>query len=82
MYRYFHDLKTVTLILEHLPGGEFFRYLVSKTGGVTEREARKFMVSIGDAVCHMHSHFIVHRDLKLENILMIDENTIKVIFCI
>ena len=56
------------LVLEHVPGGELFDYLVKK-GRLTPKEARRFFRQIISALDFCHSHSICHRDLKPENLL-------------
>lgn len=38
--------------------------------GLDEGEAREIMKQIMVAIMHMHRHNVVHRDLKLDNILL------------
>lgn len=64
-------------MLEHVPGGELFDYLVKK-GRLTPKEARRFFRQIISALDFCHSHSICHRDLKPENLLLDDKNNIKV----
>jgi len=45
------------LVLEHVPGGELFDYLVKK-GRLTPREARRFFRQIISALDFCHSHSI------------------------
>jgi len=47
--------------------------------GITEAVAQKQFRQIVGAVQHMHARGIVHRDLKLENILCTADGTLKVI---
>lgn len=39
----------------------------------------ELVLEIAYALCHLHTHGMIHRDLKLENILMTEEGTIKLI---
>ena len=45
---------------------------------VTEPEARYFVYQIVSACEHLHSHRIIHRDLKLGNLFLNDEMDIKI----
>ncbi len=45
------------LVLEHVPGGELFDYLVKK-GRLTPKEARRFFRQIISALDFCHSHSI------------------------
>lgn len=66
-----HDVETrVTyLAFELIHGGDLFDYTIAR-GKLTEREARRIMREIVGAVAYCHAHMVVHRDLKLENVLM------------
>jgi serine/threonine protein kinase len=55
--------------LESGSRGELFDY-VERKGRLTEYEARHLFIQIAHGVEHMHKHFICHRDLKLENIIL------------
>ncbi|CAB3402236.1 unnamed protein product [Caenorhabditis bovis] len=64
-------------VFEMAPRGELFDQLNS-TVTVSEKRARKLMRQLFDGVEFMHSKNIVHRDLKLENILCIDDERIVI----
>lgn len=66
--------------MEYAKGGELKRYVQSKNG-LSESEAIKIMLQIFDAVHYWHQKGIVHRDLKLENVLFADtaKTNIKVV---
>lgn len=71
----------VILIMEYVSGGELRKYLNDKGMLLGEKEARDFFVQLTYAVEYCHSRGIVHRDLKLENLLLtdIDNKQIKII---
>lgn len=60
------------LIMEHLPGGSLCSYVKSKRK-LPETEVRPLMLQLAMAIEHMHSLDVVHRDIKLENILFLDD---------
>ncbi|KAI3384524.1 hypothetical protein SNEBB_003592 [Seison nebaliae] len=64
------------LVTEYLPNGNLFKYLC-KNGRLNEDDARKLFYNICRSVEKCHSHNIVHRDLKAENILLTENNNIK-----
>jgi serine/threonine protein kinase len=66
----------VWLVTELCSGGELFDYLVEK-GRMLEGEARRLFGELTVAVGHMHREGVVHRDLKLENVLLDGELRIK-----
>lgn len=67
----------VAIVMEYAENGELFEY-VQKRQKLPELEARQIMFQILLAVDKMHSVGIVHRDLKLENILLDEQNQIKI----
>lgn len=60
------------IVIQYIEGGELYEYAVTKDK-LPEAEARVFWRQIVQGVEYMHSQGIVHRDLKLENI-MLDRN--------
>ena len=71
LYHAFVEGKQLIMIMELAEGGELLKY-VSDRGILKEIEARKIMLQIVDAICCCHMRGIVHRDLKLENVLFKD----------
>jgi serine/threonine protein kinase len=64
----------MVLIFEYAGGGDLKQYLEwrksSSHGSVTEEEASDIFRAIVDGVSYCHKKNIVHRDLKLDNILL------------
>lgn len=44
---------------------------------LNDNEAKKFFSQLVNAVCFLHSKNILHRDIKLTNILLTDKNDLK-----
>lgn len=65
----------LAMVMEYIKGGELFDY-VQTMGRLPEPEVRIAMRQIFQAVKHIHCHGIVHRDLKLENILRDEDGRI------
>lgn len=66
----------VWLVSELCAGGELFDYLLEK-GRLQEGEARRVFGQLCLAVGYIHSRGIVHRDLKLENVLLDERCNVK-----
>uniref|UniRef100_A0A1I8EAE4 phosphorylase kinase n=1 Tax=Wuchereria bancrofti TaxID=6293 RepID=A0A1I8EAE4_WUCBA len=64
-------------VFEMAPKGELFDVL-NKSVTVSEKKARRLMRQLFDGVAYMHDRNIVHRDIKLENILCIDDERIVI----
>lgn len=70
----------INLIMEYIPGISLYRYLKSQTETkIAENQAKLIFSQIFSAIDYLHSNNIAHCDLKLENILITDQNIIKII---
>ncbi|KAJ9060646.1 Serine/threonine-protein kinase [Entomophthora muscae] len=65
-------------MFEYVEGGQLLDYIISH-GKLNERTARKFSRQILSALDYCHRNSIVHRDLKIENILISNSGSIKII---
>ena len=68
----FENSEYIYIVLEVLEGGDLFEYLEKRQFKINEARARSLIHSIATALYYLHSYGIVHRDIKLENILMTD----------
>ncbi|XP_065838371.1 serine/threonine-protein kinase 33-like [Oscarella lobularis] len=69
----FETGKKMFLVLEYCEGGEL-QDLFKEKGHFAEDEVRTIVRRLTDAVAYMHQNNMVHRDLKLENILLRGRN--------
>jgi len=75
----YEDAERVHIITERYTGGELFDLIHKKanaqttTGCLSEKRAARIMKSLLEAVSYLHDRDIVHRDIKLENILFESE---------
>ncbi|OAP61850.1 hypothetical protein AYL99_04053 [Fonsecaea erecta] len=66
----------VWLVLEYCPGDELYNYLC-KNGPLPVETAQKIFTQLVGAVAYIHSKSCVHRDLKLENVLLDKNDNVK-----
>lgn len=68
----FRTPKNYALVLEAVRGGELFDLLRRHKAQVAQREwlVRRIFGELASVVHWMHEHDLVHRDIKLENILL------------
>ncbi|KAJ2415595.1 hypothetical protein GGI10_001591 [Coemansia sp. RSA 2530] len=83
LYDSFEDERFVYLVMEHCSGGDLWRYLKQRGGGgelaaLAEGEARHVMRQTAGAVAYLHAHGVLHRDLKLANILLTQSMDVRV----
>mmetsp|Transcript_23459 Transcript_23459/g.58709 ORF Transcript_23459/g.58709 Transcript_23459/m.58709 type:complete len:545 (+) Transcript_23459:130-1764(+) len=70
------DQENVYLFMEFAEGGELYDFVVSGAE-ITEPEVRKLFQQLVSALEYAHSNFIVHRDIKLENIFLDKYGNVK-----
>ncbi|XP_026556389.1 hormonally up-regulated neu tumor-associated kinase [Pseudonaja textilis] len=66
------------LVMELCPGGNLMHKIYEQKR-LEEHEARKYIRQLILAVEHLHRAGVVHRDLKIENLLLDEDNNIKLI---
>mmetsp|Transcript_23018 Transcript_23018/g.47709 ORF Transcript_23018/g.47709 Transcript_23018/m.47709 type:complete len:553 (+) Transcript_23018:337-1995(+) len=70
--------KRIHLIMEFVSAGNLCSY-VKRRRRLPEEEARKIFYQISVALCFMHDSEIIHRDVKLENVLLDKDGNSKLI---
>ncbi|KAG7484473.1 hypothetical protein MATL_G00049620 [Megalops atlanticus] len=66
------------LVMELCPGGNLMNRIYEKKR-LEEKEAQKYVRQLVMAVEHLHRAGVVHRDLKIENLLLDENDNIKLI---
>lgn len=68
----------IIIVMEYAVNGELFDY-INERRYLDEAESRKYFRQIISAVDYCHKNLVVHRDLKLENLLLDKDFNIKII---
>ncbi|OMJ84384.1 hypothetical protein SteCoe_14541 [Stentor coeruleus] len=80
LYEVLDTNKTVNLVMECISGISLHSYIKKQASKrLHEEEAKTIFKQIVQAVSYCHSKNIVHRDLKLENIMLDREKNVKLI---
>lgn len=77
IYEVFENKDKIVIVMEYASRGDLYDYICDKKN-ISEREARHFFRQIVSAVHYCHQNGIVHRDLKLENILLDGNGNVKI----
>ncbi|CAM9231300.1 unnamed protein product, partial [Ectocarpus fasciculatus] len=70
----FADGTNIYLVMELLSGGDLFDRVIQKSK-YQEHDALELMHQLLDAISYLHSKGIAHRDLKLENIMLVNQQS-------
>nr|XP_031545768.1 NUAK family SNF1-like kinase 2 isoform X3 [Vicugna pacos] len=73
----FENSSKIVIVMEYASRGDLYDH-ISERQRLSERDARHFFRQIVSAVHYCHQNGIVHRDLKLENILLDASGNIKI----
>eukprot|EP01022_Parablepharisma_sp_SALTPOND_P004426 TRINITY_DN120265_c1_g1_i1.p3 TRINITY_DN120265_c1_g1~~TRINITY_DN120265_c1_g1_i1.p3 ORF type:complete len:335 (-),score=40.08 TRINITY_DN120265_c1_g1_i1:233-1237(-) len=73
----FEGPKHLFIVMEYASGGDLLRY-VKKKGRLSEPEARGIFRQIVFGLGHIHARGVLHRDIKLDNILLDADGSVKI----
>ena len=77
IYETFETKKHICIVMEYICAGDLLTY-IKKRSKLTENIAKFIFKQIILALQYIHNHNIVHRDIKLDNILIDLDNNIKI----
>jgi len=77
LYATFQTPDKLHYIFELCPGGDLFDVLLA-SGRFEECVARFYLAEISMALVHLHEHDTLHRDLRLENVMLAKDGHIKI----
>ena len=71
-------LGSIEYIVMELIDGITLKEYLSRRGQLSPKEVTVFATQIARALEHAHSHNIIHRDIKPQNIMLLRDGTVKV----
>ncbi|KAJ1924088.1 hypothetical protein IWQ60_005441 [Tieghemiomyces parasiticus] len=77
LYEIIETDRYIGIVMEYASGGELFDYILAHRF-LREKEAARLFAQLISGVDYLHKHHIVHRDLKLENLLLDSHRELKI----
>lgn len=65
------------IVMEFLEGVTLKKYILDNKGALSRKEAMNFSMQICRALEHAHSKYVVHRDIKPQNIVITESGKLK-----
>jgi len=73
----FENKKYLFIVLEYASQGDLLTYVKSR-GKLDEKDAKRLFLQITKGIQYCHHSLILHRDVKLDNILLDENSNVKV----
>lgn len=73
MYDALETPSSIILFLEYVEGGELFERIIDENYQLTEMDAMVFVRQICEGIFYMHQMYVLHLDLKPENIVCVSQ---------
>lgn len=77
MYDVGEDNGNFYIVMEYIDG-KTLKQLIKKRGHLTTSEAVDIMCQLTDGLSHAHESYIIHRDIKPQNIMILEDGLVKI----
>ncbi|KAM8967771.1 myosin light chain kinase family member 4 [Pelodytes ibericus] len=71
LYDAFESRNDIVLVMEYVDGGELFDRIIDENSNLSEVDTILFIKQICEGIQYMHQMYIIHLDLKPENIMCV-----------
>ena len=65
------------IVMEYVEG-KTLKQLIKKRGALTLAEVVDIMLQLTSAIAHAHSSYIIHRDIKPQNVIILEDGRVKI----
>ena len=65
------------IVMEYIKG-QTLKQLIKKRGKLTPAETVDIVSQLADGLAHAHDSYIIHRDIKPQNIMILDDGMVKI----
>ncbi len=77
MYDVGEDDGKYFIVMEYIEG-QTLKQLNKKRGALTLPEVIDIMLQLTSAITHAHESYIIHRDIKPQNVIILDDGRVKI----
>merc|ERR1711977_6011 len=74
-HAYRSERGQLALVMEYAPGGDLFNHILDN-GPVQPADACRLLVLLVETLIRLHAHGAAHRDIKLENLLLVSSEDV------
>ncbi len=79
VFEFFDENNTVYMVMEHLEGRSLRQVARMAGGMIQEQQAVAYVLQVADALEAVHAEGLLHRDIKPDNVLVLDDGNVVVI---
>lgn len=77
MYDVGEDDGKYFIVMEYIKG-QTLKSLIKRRGALTLPEVIDIMLQLTSGIAHAHESYIIHRDIKPQNVLILEDGTVKI----
>jgi len=77
LHAVYNSPEILSIVMDLMEGGELYDEIINRET-FTEKEAAYVLAQLLEALVYLHAKGFVHRDLKLENLLLVSKNSLDI----